>query len=119
MRLFELFQEDPLDVQDEIKGTLLDILTPMVASHVPFVTLDAIIEKMSDFRMGVAIDKNLIMTLLNPDEIKIIDRIEGDKIYLNLGIPNERALGQDDVEKDKQHVSKMAGDQAAKAMKGQ
>lgn len=117
MRLFEIFQEDPLDVQDQIKGTLLDILTPMVASHVPFVTLDAIIEKMADFRMGVAIDKNLIMTLLNPDEVNLIDRIEGDEIYLNLGIPNERALAQDDVEKDKAHVSKMAGDQAAKAMK--
>lgn len=117
MHLFELFQDGQIDIQDEIKDTLLDILTPMVASHVPFVTLDSIIEKMAEFRMGVAIDKNLIMTILNPDQIKIIDRIEGDKIYLNLGIPNDRALAQDDVEKGKQHVSKMAGDQATKAMK--
>lgn len=117
MFLFELFQDDRIDVQDEIRETLLDILTPMVASHVPFVTLGAVIEKLSDIRMGVAIDRNLVMTLLNPDKVKIIDRIEGDKIYLNLGIPNNRAISQDDAEKGKQHVSKMAGEQAAKAMR--
>lgn len=117
MRLFELFDDSSIDVTTEIKDILLDILTPLVASHVPFVTIKSIIEKMAQFRLGISIDQNLIMTLLNPDEIKIIDRIEDDKVFLNLGIPNERALAQDDVEKDKEHVSKMAGDQAAKAMK--
>ncbi len=116
MRLFELFDDGPLDVTEDIKQSLMDILTPMVASRVPFVTVQQIIDKLRSLRTGVIIDRNLIMTLLDPDQIKIIDKIDGDRVYLsNPGAP-DRSLGQDDTEKEAEHVDDMAQKQAQKAM---
>jgi len=116
MRLFELFDDGPLDVTEDIKQSLMDILTPMVASRVPFVTIQQIIEKLRQLRTGIIIDRNLIMTLLDPDKIKIISRIEGDRVYLSSPNSPDRSLGKDDTEKEKEHVDDMAKKQAKKAM---
>jgi len=116
MRLFELFDDSPPDVTDDIKQSLMDILTPMVASRVPFVTIQQIIEKLTQLRTGVMIDRNLIMTLLDPDQIKIISKIEGDRVYLSNPNAPDRSLGKDDAEKEKEHVDDMAQKQAQKSM---
>jgi len=116
MRLFELFDDGPLDVTSDLKNSLLDILTPMVASKVPFVTIQQIIDKLRQLRTGLTIDRNLIMTLLDPDQIKIISRIEGDRVYLSNPNGPDRSLTKDDKEKDKDHVNDMATQQAQKQM---
>ena len=116
MRLFELFDDGPLDVTEDIKQSLMDILTPMVASRVPFVTIQQIIDKLRSLRTGIIIDRNLIMTLLDPDQIKIIDKIEGDRVYLSNPAAPDRSLGQDDEEKEKEHVDDLAKKQAKKEM---
>lgn len=114
MLLFELFEDD--SIQEEIRNLLLDILTPMVSSQVPFVSIDSIIDKLNDYKFGIVIDKNLVMTVLNPNDNKIIDRIDGDKVYFSIDTPHGVA-SEDEVEKDKNHVSKLATDQAKKSMK--
>jgi hypothetical protein len=116
MNLFELFDDGPLDVTDDIKQSLLDILTPMVASRVPFVTIQQIVDKLGQLRTGISIDRNLIMTLLDPDKIKIIDKIEGDRVYLKDASSPDRSLQQDDREKEAEHVDDMAKKQAQKSM---
>ena len=115
MLLLELF-DDSVDVTGDIKEALMDVLTPMVASRVPFVTIQQIIDKLSALRTGVSIDRNLIMTLLDPDKIKIIDKIEGDRVYLNNPNSPDRAVNQDDKQKEKDHVNDMAQKQAQKSM---
>lgn len=117
MRLFELFDDGPLDVTSEIKETLMDVLTPMVAADVPFVTIKQIIDKLRQLRTGLVIDRNLIMSVLDPDQIKIIDRIEGDRVYLsNPNSPN-RSLKKSEEEKEAEHVDDMATKKAAKDIK--
>lgn len=108
MRLFELFDDGPLDVTDEIKETLMDILTPMVAANVPFVTIKQIVEKLRQLRTGLVIDRNLIMTVLDPDKIKIISKIDGDRVYLNNADSPNRSLKKDDKEKEAEHVDDLA-----------
>ena len=116
MRLFELFDDGPLDVTDDIKQSLMDILTPMVASRVPFVTIQQVIDKLRQLRTGLSIDRNLIMSMLDPDKIKIISKIEGDRVYLANPSAPDRSLGKDDKEKEADHVKDMAQKQAQKGM---
>jgi hypothetical protein len=118
MRLDELFDEGPLDITDEIKQTLMDILTPMVAADVPFVTVKQIIEKLRQLRTGLVIDRNLIMNLLNPDQIKIIDKIDGNRVYLSNPNSPTRSLKKSDEEKEAEKVDKMATKKATDNLKG-
>jgi hypothetical protein len=116
MYLFELFDEQSLDVTDNIKSSLMDILTPLVASEVPFVTFNQLIDKMNSSGTGLSIDRALIMDLLDPDKVKMVSKIEGDRIYLTSPDGADRSVTKDDAVKDQEHVSKMATDQASKSM---
>ncbi len=116
MYLFELFDDGPLDVTDDIKERIMDILTPMVAQKVPFVTIQQILDKVNQLRTGITVDRNLIMTLMDPDKIKIIDKIEGDRVYLKNPDSPDRSVGQDNREKEEDHLNKMAQKQAKKAI---
>ena len=116
MLLLELFADGPLDITDDIKEDLLDILTPFKAAGLEFVTIQAIIDKLGEARRGIVIDKNLIMTILDPDKIDIIDHIDGDRIYLDQDGPPDREIGHDDAEKEKEHVDKMAKDKAKQSV---
>lgn len=116
MRLFELFDENPLDITGDMRQDIMDVLTPMVAKEVPFVTIQQVIDKLRNFRTGLSIDRNLVMSMLNPDKIKIINKIEGDRIYLSNPMGSTRSLKKDDKQKEKEHVEDMAKKQAAKNM---
>ena len=93
-----------------------NIQAPMVAKEVPFVTIKQVIDKLHNFRTGLSIDRNLVMSMLNPDKIKIISKIEGDRIYLSNPMGSTRSLKKDDKQKEKEHVEDMAKKQAAKNM---
>ena len=114
MLLCELFDENPLEVTDELKSDLMDVLTPMVAHEVPFVTVQQIIDKLRDMHTGIAVDRALIFNLLDPDQVKMVKKIEGDRIYLTQPLPTDREVGEDDKEKEAEHVSDMATQQAQK-----
>lgn len=114
MRLDELFDDGPLDVTDDIKQTLMDILTPMVAADVPFVTIKQVIQKLRQLRTGLVIDRNLIMNLLDPDKIKIIDKIDGDRVYLSNPNSPDRSLKKSDEQKEREHVDDLATKKATK-----
>ena len=116
MRLYEIFDDSPLDITNDMRQNIMDVLTPMVASKVPFVTIQQVIDKLRQLRTGVSIDRNLIMSMLDPDKIKIISKIEGDRIYLSSPTSPTRSLNKNDEQKEKEHVADMAKKQAAKNM---
>ena len=97
-------------------SNIIDVLIPMVATKVSFVTIQQIIDKLRQFRTGVSIDRNLVISMLDPDKIKIISKIEGDRIYLSSPTNPTRSLNKDDTQKEKEHVQDMAKKQAAKNM---
>lgn len=115
MKLFELFAEPPLEINDEMQNMLLDVLTPLVAQKVPFVTVQQIIDKMRDFRTGVALDRGLILSILDPRKVKAVQKIEGDRIYLNTGGAPDQANSENDADKQQDQIHKAATDQAQKA----
>lgn len=124
MRLFELFPDDDPDddkkfqsgggMNQQLRQAALDLITPMLGHNVPFVTIKQIIDGLSGARFGIVITPALIMDILNPDQVKAVSKIEGDRIYLTEpGVPGHE-VDQDQREQDKKQVGNMAVDQANK-----
>lgn len=116
MLLCELFQEPPLEMDDELRNSILDVLTPLMAQKVPFVTVDQIIDKLRQFRSGIALDRGFIMDTLDPEKMKAVKSIEGDRIYLNIGGAPEEAKNVGDEQQDIENIHKNAAQQAQKGI---
>ena len=127
MRLFELFPDDdqPLkpnsggEMKEQLRQAALDLITPLLGQNVPFVTMQQVIDSLSGSRFGIVITPSLVMDILNPTEVKAVEKIEGGRVYLadlNSADP-DREVDQDQAEKDDQTVDDMAASQANKQMK--
>lgn len=117
MKLFELFEQTPKGEEEggvvrELRNDILDMLTPLAANGVPYVTIQAIIDKMAEERSGVAIDRALVMHVLDPADVKMITKIEGDRVYFSLNDPEQAEKNDDEEQKDANKVSGMAMKQA-------
>jgi len=117
MKLTDLFEDDTHDVTENIMNDLMDILTPLVAHDIPYITIQQIIDKIDDLDSGVVVDRNLVMTLLDPNYIKLIKKIEGDKIYLTTPMPAARSVSDKDKDKETKKMKKTAKSQAQKSIK--
>jgi hypothetical protein len=125
MLLRELFPDDdqpfPAEgqMQQKIRQAALDVITPLLGQNVPFVTMQQMIDSLSKARFGIVITPAIIMDILNPDEVKAIEKIEGDRIYLVKpgADTGDREVAQDQEEQDKAHVSDMATNQINQELK--
>lgn len=121
MLLHEFFDrhiDNTVNVRDDVRNYLLDILTPLASSGVPFVSIEGLLQKLEGLDLGIFIDKDLIMDVLDPEEVKIIQKVDGEKVYFDVMVDNgEAKIAANKREKDKAHVEKMASDAASKALK--
>lgn len=100
---------------NQMRQDALDVITPFLAQNVPFITVNTIIDGLRNFDLGIMIDRSLVMQLLDPDVIKGIDRIEGDRVYLtNPNNADNNEFSEDDAEKQAEQVNDMAQNQAKK-----
>lgn len=117
MFLAELFNQEPMNIEEQMRSSLEDVLIPLVAQGVPHTTVDAIIDNLSDSgikSMGLRIDRALVMQLLDPDQTAIVKKIEGDRVYLTLPAQDPVAKSERDDERDLKHVQNTATKQAQK-----
>jgi hypothetical protein len=125
MLLFELFPDDADSdpqagpMMQQLRQAALDMITPLLGQSVPFVTMHQVIAGLNDGRFGIVITPRLIMDILNPDEVKAVDKIEGDRIYLQKpGLDSsQREVDDKQKEQDQQHVADMATDQINQELK--
>lgn len=113
MHLFELFDENPRDMIHEIRSSITDFLTPLAANGVPYVSMDAIIDKLRDLNTGIEIDKALVMQALDPNEAKMVTKLEGDRVYFQVPTP-DRKVADEQAEREREDVSSTAAKQAKK-----
>ena len=120
MRLDELFPEfddsADTDVVKHLRDAALDVLMPFAAHGLPHVSIQQVIDKLKQQRSGLEIDRDVIMTVLDPEEVKIVKNIEGDMIYFSVTDENSRETDQAQAEKDKKHVHNTAQQQAKKSV---
>ncbi len=128
MYLYELFSDkDDAPVGDVMQGMrkkVIDILVPLAANGVPYVTIQQLVDKIGEQHSGISIDRNFVYTLLNPDEVRLVKSVEGDRIYLELPTgenSDKQKKRKEDAIKDKEQqkktTEKQATQQAAKKNK--
>jgi hypothetical protein len=103
MRLDELFSnsgDDGLSVEDGLRQASIDILTPLLANKVPFVTIQSVINSLRSMKPGILVDRSVIMDILDPDKVKTVSKIDGDKIYLQA--PDDESVNSAEDEKEDQ-----------------
>lgn len=124
MLLFELFVDDQNPSQDDggpgplvskLRQACIDALMPLAAQGLPYVTIQAIIDKLKQQHAGIDIDRALIMQVLDPDQVKMVTKIEGDKVFFKMPDDQDRKVDDQQQQKDQQHVHTKAADQAKKA----
>lgn len=114
MLLRELFDDKPVNLVDDLRALMIDILTPLAANQVPFVTVQQIVDRLREVRSGARVDRNLVMTVLDPNEVKVVKKIEGDRVYLALPVRDEVSKTEDDEEREKERIRGKAQKQATK-----
>lgn len=117
MRLEELFEDEEGSVVDDLRAAILDMLTPLAAQGVPKVSIQAIIDKMRDVHSGVAVDRALVMHVLDPQTVKMVKKIEGDSVFFSLADDEANAASEDEEQKAADRVKSTAVDQAKKQIK--
>ncbi len=116
MKLSELFKPDGPMIE-QLRNQVMDHLTPLVARGVEFVTVQDIQDTLTDNRTGLFIDRPLIMQILDPNVVKIIKKIQGDRIYLTGGtVSPDTMKTKSDEEKDKDDIRQKASKQAKKSV---
>lgn len=120
MRFFELFEGlDSNGITNEIRGSIVDILTPLASQGVNYVTVQQVLDALQNSGSGIQIDRSMIMQLLNPDSIKLIKSIEGDRINLDTGDSGPFvSKNQKDKQKQEDDIKKSATSQAQKNIDG-
>ncbi len=113
MLLFELFDSNG-EMMEQLRQAALDFITPLLGQDLPFVTVQQVIDALRNDKMGISITRGLVMQILNPDQVKAVDKIEGDRIYLSNPENPPSETSQDDKEKEAEQVTDMAQDQAKK-----
>lgn len=116
MRLFELFNDEhEMTIQQQLTQTALDFITPLLANNVPFITVQSVIDALRQSRPGILVDRSFVFDLLDPDTVKAVSKIEGDRIYLQSpGTDDEHKAGEDETARQ---IDKIKGDAMKKAQK--
>ena len=113
MRYREIIKED--DSEASFAQRILDILTPLAANGVEYVTVDQLIQKLQSIPSGLFVDRELIMAVLDPNKFPLIKSIEGDKLFLTKMAGAERSVNDQQADKEQDKIKSSAVKQAIKA----
>lgn len=117
MRLNELFDQPaakPTTILDRLRHMTIDFLTPLVAHKVPFITVQQMVDELRRRRPGILVDRALVMTLLDPETVKSVKDIDGDRINLQQPDQIEHAVDDDGAEAEVNKIKDMAKQKATK-----
>ena len=123
MRIDELFDaavaaDDKRTIADRLQQMAIDYLTPLLAHKVPFITVQQAIDELRRLRPGVLVDRAMIMNLLDPDKVKVVASIEGDRINLQQPDDIDRKVDDDAAAQEVDKIKDMAKAKAQKDITG-
>lgn len=116
MHLFELFA-DSVDVAEELRQAILDVLIPMAGSGVPYVGIDQVVEKLSQMKSGIRVDRALVLDILDPKEVPLVKAITGDRIEFTAASSIDSAKSEDEAMKGQKKVQDMANKELQRNLK--
>jgi hypothetical protein len=113
VRIFEIFSDSVGDILESLRDDIVDYLMPLAAEGVAYVTVQNVLDKLRERQSGLEIDRALVMRVLDPKKVKLVTKIEGDRIYFRIPIPTDKKA-DDQKQKDQNHLSSTALKQARK-----
>lgn len=116
MLLNELFSDDDGSMIDHLRSQVMDYLTPLAAKGVDFIPIQEIRDVLRQARSGLIVDRGLIMRIIEPNICKLVNRVEGNKVYLSLPVDEISARNEHDKEKEAEKIQNKAMDVAKKAL---
>ena len=118
MLLCEIFSTGG-EMKDRLRQAALDIITPFIGQDLPFITIQQVIDALRRRDLGIMVDRGLLLDVLNPAEVKAVEKIQGDHIILAKpdGEDDQVENDQADQQKNDDHVSDMAQQAAQTAIK--
>lgn len=111
MKLIEFFEDS---VMSEMRTTVMDVLTPLAARGVESVSLPALMMKLEDINPGIVMDRDIAMRILDPSAIRLISKVEGDRVYLDQPSKISSNRNEKEAVKAEKRVNKMATKAAKK-----
>lgn len=114
MYLFELFGGDENSLLDRLRVQVMDFLTPLAAKKVEYIPIQHVADILADARSGLIIDRGLIMQIIDPETCKLVNKVEGDKVYLSLPVDEMSAKTAEDEQKEKDEIAQKAAKVAKK-----
>lgn len=118
MRYRELMETLGDKVQGALANSILDILTPIAANGVQSVTVQQLIDKVQKIPTGLKIDRELIMSVLDPNKFPMVKSIEGDNIYLQAP-QTIRSVNDKQKDREAEKIKTTAAKQAQQAVKNE
>ena len=100
-----------------LSGKILDILTPIASTGVEYISMDQLIDKIKHMPTGLKIDREFVLDVLDPNKFSMIQKIEGDKVFLNLPQEIIRKVSDPQKEQESDKIKDTATQQAQKAVK--
>jgi hypothetical protein len=97
-----------------LQQAALDIITPLLGQDVPFITVNQVIDALKGDRFGIAINRAIVLQILDPEVIKAVSKIEGDRVYLKEPEGADHEVDAEDKQQEQDHVADMSQQQAAK-----
>ena len=113
MLLLELFDSGG-DMTKRLRQAALEVITPLLGEEVPFVTVNQIVDALRSRHLGLVIDRATVMKLLDPQEVKAVAEIKGDRIYLAKPEAPNQEQDQEDEAKQQEQLAGKAQTQAKK-----
>ena len=118
MRLWELhYAPREQGMMDALRERLMDYFIPLVVRKVAYVSMSDIEEALNSYKTGFTIDRSFIMELIDPDHMKVVKKIEGDKIYLDVIQAANSESSAEEKEKEEEKIKSTAAKQAKKEIK--
>lgn len=118
MRLHDLYEASDKMVV-ELRQQVIDYLIPMVAHKIDFVTVSEIEAMLRNSRTGLSVDRSLVMQILDPTKIKVVKRVDGERVYLSItaAMTDDGASTEEEEQKAQDKLSDKATKQAKKSIK--
>lgn len=109
MRYYEILRETSEQTQ-----SLLNILEPLAASGKEEIAIDDFVKMVNASQTtSLLMDREAVMTLLEPSDKGLVKSIDGEKIYFGKTIIPLRKVADQQKEKETEKLDKKAASQAA------
>lgn len=100
-----------------LANRILDLLTPIASNGITSIDMDQLIAKVARIPTGLKVDREMITSILDPNKFPLIDKIEGNTIYLSKAPDSTREVNDDQAETEANKIENTAAAQAVKNIK--